>query len=90
MAQLTKHTLLGVIENMAYFVCPACEEKHYVFGRGGALEIARATDSKLLGRIPLDEKTRQDGDRGEPIALDAASLVGQAFRDIAATLDSGA
>lgn len=89
MAQLTKHTLLGVIENMSYFVCPACEEKHYIFGRGGALEIARATDSKLLGRIPLDEKTRQDGDRGEPVALDASSSVGRAFRDIAATLDGG-
>jgi len=89
MALMTHHKLLGVIENMAYFVCPACGEKHYIFGRGGAFEIARITETSLLGRIPLDEKTRQDGDRGEPVALDADSPVGAAFREIAATIDKG-
>jgi ATP-binding protein involved in chromosome partitioning len=88
MAQMTKHRLVGVIENMAYFVCPNCEEKHYIFGRGGAFEIARLTETRLLGRIPLDEKTRQDGDRGEPIVLDDESPVGDAFRDIAAAVDA--
>jgi ATP-binding protein involved in chromosome partitioning len=88
MAQMTKHKLLGVIENMAYFVCPNCEEKHYIFGRGGAFEIARVAETRLLGRIPLDEKTRQEGDRGEPIVLDAASPVGTAFREIAATIET--
>ncbi len=88
MAQMTKHKLLGVIENMAYFVCPNCGEKHYIFGRGGAFEIARVTETRLLGRIPLDEKTRQEGDRGEPIVLDGASPVGTAFREIAATIET--
>ena len=45
----------GVIENMAYFVCPDCDGRHYIFGRGGAFEIARVMDTRVLGRIPLDE-----------------------------------
>jgi ATP-binding protein involved in chromosome partitioning len=88
MAQKTEHSLLGVIENMAYFVCPQCETKHYIFGQGGASEIARITGARLLGSVPLDEKTRQSGDRGEPVAQDPASPVGAAFREIAAAIDA--
>lgn len=86
MAQMTKHRVVGVIENMAYFVCPACDAMHYIFGRGGAFEIARLMDTRLLGRIPLDESTRQGGDAGTPAALDASSTVGAAFHDIARVL----
>jgi ATP-binding protein involved in chromosome partitioning len=83
MAQMTKHAVLGVVENMSYFVCPNCDTRHYIFGRGGAFEIARLMDSRLLGRIPLDEATRQGGDTGRPAALDPASPIGAAFADIA-------
>ena len=86
MAQLTKHHVAGVIENMAFFVCPSCAAKHYIFGRGGAFEIARLMGTRLLGRIPLDEATRQGGDAGSPAALDASSTVGAAFHDIARAL----
>jgi hypothetical protein len=40
-------------------------------------------DTQLLGRIPLDEATREGGDQGKPAALDPASPVGAAFADIA-------
>ena len=70
MAQMTKQRVLGVVENMAYFVCPDCGSRHYIFGRGGAFEIARLMDTRLLGRIPLDEATREGGDTGLPAALD--------------------
>ena len=83
MAQMTKQRVLGVVENMAYFVCPSCNERHYIFGRGGAFEIARLMDTRLLGRIPLDEATREGGDRGFPAALDPSTPVGAAFADIA-------
>jgi ATP-binding protein involved in chromosome partitioning len=83
MARLTKHRLLGVIENMAYFVCPNCHEKHYIFGRGGAFEITHSMGTQLLGRIPLDEQTRRGGDEGRPAALDPGSAVGSAFREMA-------
>ncbi len=83
MAQMTKHRVLGVVENMAYFVCPTCDTRHYIFGRGGAFEIARLMDTRLLGRIPLDEATRDGGDRGVPAALDPSSPVGAAFDEMA-------
>jgi ATP-binding protein involved in chromosome partitioning len=83
MAQMTHHRVLGVVENMAYFVCPACDTRHYIFGRGGAFEITRLMDTRLLGRIPLDEATREGGDLGRPAALDPSSPIGAAFADIA-------
>lgn len=95
MAQMTKHTVAGVIENMAYFECPECGSRHHIFGRGGAFEIARLMQTRILGRVPLDEGTRQGGDAGQPAALDAESPVGSVFHDIARSLageepDSGA
>jgi ATP-binding protein involved in chromosome partitioning len=82
MAQMTKQRVLGVVENMAYFVCPSCGKRHYLFGRGGGHEIVRLMDTRLLGRIPLDEATRQGGDNGRPAALDPSSAVGSAFAEI--------
>ena len=86
MAQMTKHTLLGVIENMAYFVCPNCNARHHIFGRGGAFEIARAMNTRVLGRIPLDESAREGGDDGSPSALRPETPVGAAFHEIAASI----
>ncbi len=86
MAQMTKQRVLGVVENMAYFVCPSCGDRHHIFGRGGAFEIAKLMDTRLLGRIPLDEATREGGDHGAPAALDPATPVGAAFADIARTI----
>ncbi len=90
MAQMTKQRVLGVVENMSYFVCPDCGGRHYIFGRGGAFEIARLMDTRLLGRIPLDEATREGGDTGHPAALDPSTPVGGAFADIARALEGEA
>jgi ATP-binding protein involved in chromosome partitioning len=89
MAQMTKQRVLGVVENMAYYVCPGCGDRHYIFGRGGAFEIARLMDTRLLGRIPLDEATREGGDQGTPAALDPSTPVGAAFADIARAIARG-
>jgi len=86
MARLTKHRVIGVVENMSWFVCPHCGEKHFIFGHGGAFEIARLADTTLLGRIPLDEATRSAGDAGAPPALDPSSEVGAVFHEIARTV----
>jgi ATP-binding protein involved in chromosome partitioning len=88
MALLTKHRIIGVVENMSYFICPSCGEKHFIFGHGGAFEIARAAGTTLLGRIPLDESTRSAGDLGMPPALDAESPVGAVFHEIARAVDA--
>lgn len=90
MARTTKHKLLGVVENMSYFVCPNCNEKHYIFGRGGAVEISQTMGIPVLGSIPLDESTRAGGDSGEPPALHPETPVGAAFHELAkAILASG-
>ena len=88
MAVLTKHRIIGVVENMSYFVCPSCGEKHFIFGRGGAFEIARAAGTTLLGRIPLAESTRSAGDAGVPPALDPDSPAGAVFADIARQIEA--
>jgi ATP-binding protein involved in chromosome partitioning len=86
MARMTKQDVIGVVENMAYYICPDCGSRHHIFGRGGAFEIARLMDARLLGRIPLDEATREGGDRGIPAALDPSTPVGAAFADLAQAL----
>ncbi len=61
--------LLGVIENMSYFVCPDCGEVDEIFGHGGGERMARSENLKLLSRLPLYAEVREAGDRGIPIAL---------------------
>jgi len=86
MARMTKQDVLGVVENMSYYICPDCGSRHHIFGRGGAFEIARLMGTRLLARIPLDEATREAGDHGVPAALDPSTPVGAAFADLAQAL----
>lgn len=53
MAVHTKHEILGVVENMAYYQCGSCGEKEYVFGRGGGAKLAEELHTQLLAQIPL-------------------------------------
>ncbi|WP_026962323.1 Mrp/NBP35 family ATP-binding protein [Alicyclobacillus herbarius] len=53
MAKRTNHEVLGVIENMAFFECPGCGERTYLFGRGGGDAVAGALGVPVLGRVPL-------------------------------------
>ncbi|HZD00800.1 MAG TPA: Mrp/NBP35 family ATP-binding protein [Actinomycetes bacterium] len=59
----------GVIENMSYFVCPNCDERHEIFGTGGGKQLARELGTKLLGRVPLDLRLREGGDSGKPLVV---------------------
>lgn len=79
--------ILGVIENMSYFVCPHCDERTDIFGHGGALKLAQEVGVPLLGEIPLDPAVRAGGDTGQPVvAEDENSKVTAAFREIAGLL----
>lgn len=82
MAQKTQIKLLGIIENMAYFECPNCGEKHYIFGKGATEELAEELKTRILGSIPLDVKVRERSDEGRPIALDDEP-VAYIYQDIA-------
>lgn len=53
MALHTKHELLGVVENMSYYQCQHCDEKDYVFGRGGGAKLAAELNTELLAELPL-------------------------------------
>jgi ATP-binding protein involved in chromosome partitioning len=53
MARNTNHDILGIVENMAYYVCSKCGEKDYVFGRGGGGKLADELHTDLLAQLPL-------------------------------------
>jgi ATP-binding protein involved in chromosome partitioning len=72
--------VLGVIENMSYFVCPHCGERSEIFGHGGGQAAAEELGLEFLGEVPLDQKTREGGDQGVPIVeSDPDSPQAQAF-----------
>jgi len=86
MFQKVNVPLLGVAENMSYFVDPS-GQKHTLFGEGGGIITAERLGTSLLGQVPLIPEIRAGGDTGEPIVVSAPdSLAGRTFREIAETL----
>lgn len=61
-----KVDIIGVVENMSYFVCPHCQHEIDIFSRGGAEKTARQFDVDFLGSIQLDPEIRKAGDSGKP------------------------
>lgn len=61
--------LIGVIENMSYFVCPNCNEKHYIFGKGGAQRISEKYKIPFIGEIPLNAGIMEGSDKGRPVMI---------------------
>ena len=59
--------ILGIIENMSYFICSDCGMRHDIFSTGGAQKEAAKLNIPFLGEIPLDFTIRQTSDSGEPI-----------------------
>ncbi|RKD31325.1 Mrp/NBP35 family ATP-binding protein [Thermohalobacter berrensis] len=70
MASKTDSKIIGIVENMSYFICDNCGEKHYIFGKGEGEELSEDLDTKLLGKIPLMTEIRKDSDKGRPVVLD--------------------
>lgn len=64
-----KVDLIGVVENMSYFVCPHCNHEIDIFSRGGAEKTAQQFKVPFLGSIQLDPELRKSGDTGKPAAL---------------------
>jgi ATP-binding protein involved in chromosome partitioning len=69
MAVQTHLRVVGVIENMSFFVCPHCGERTDVFGEGGGQLAAETLGVPLLGQIPLIPQVREAGDAGAPIVV---------------------
>ena len=79
--------VLGVVENMSYFICPHCEHKHRIFGEGGGKNLADELDVPLLGEIPFFSGVLSGGDRGEPIVVsEPETPAAKALYDLAGRL----
>jgi len=65
-----KVDLIGVVENMSYFVCPHCNHEIDIFSRGGAEKTAQQFGVAFLGAIQLDPELRKGGDTGKPVVLE--------------------
>jgi ATP-binding protein involved in chromosome partitioning len=81
--ETAKVPIIGIVENMAGYICPHCSEVSDPFGSGGAEAAARELGIPFLGRIPLDIAIRKASDDGQPPAL-GNSPIAQAFTGIAA------
>ncbi len=75
--------ILGMVENMSYFVCPHCGGQTNIFGTGGVEDTASRLCVDFLGRIPLEPRVREGGDAGKPIAADPSSKTAKEFHSIA-------
>jgi len=79
--------VLGLIENMAYFVPPDLPDRRYdIFGRDGAKRLAEDVDAPFLGEVPLVQSIREAGDAGRPAVLQGDSPAAAAFRSVLANL----
>jgi len=61
--------VLGIVENMSYFLCPHCGERSEIFGHGGARHEAEKLGVDFLGEVPLDIAIRETSDDGHPIVV---------------------
>jgi ATP-binding protein involved in chromosome partitioning len=86
MCQKLSIPVLGVVENMSYFVDPA-GGRHEIFGKGGGEKAAAFAKAPLLGQLPIDPSVREWGDNGTPVVqAQPASSIAKAFRELAERL----
>ncbi|MDP4201004.1 MAG: iron-sulfur cluster carrier protein ApbC [Bacteroidota bacterium] len=79
--------VLGIVENMSYFVCSHCGEREEIFAHGGGRTAAKNFGVPFLGELPLTTEVRIGSDTGHPIvATSPDSTAGKAFADIACEL----
>lgn len=83
--------VLGIVENMSYFVCDCCGTRTALFGEGGGRELAAELELPLLGEIPLHPDVRATGDAGKPIVIaEPESPVSRAILETARQITASA
>ena len=76
--------ILGVVENMSYFVAPDTGARYNIFGEGGGRRLSEEYGVPFLGAVPLGMQVREGGDRGLPVVVgDPDSPQARAFRSVA-------
>jgi len=79
--------VLGVIENMSYYICGKCHHRHEIFAHGGGARLAETLDVPFLGELPITRELREGGDTAMPlVAVNPAHPVTAAFRSVAAKI----
>ncbi|MGB6538758.1 MAG: Mrp/NBP35 family ATP-binding protein, partial [Xanthobacteraceae bacterium] len=82
--------VLGIVENMSYFLCPHCGERSDIFGHGGARAEAERLGVPFLGEVPLDMEIREKSDAGRPVVAEAPDGPhAKVFREIATRVRDG-
>jgi ATP-binding protein involved in chromosome partitioning len=77
--------VLGIVENMSYFMCPHCGGRSEIFSHGGARQEAERLGVEFLGEVPLDPAIRETSDGGTPITVsDPLNPHALVFRHMAA------
>lgn len=69
MFQQTRVPILGIVENMSYYICPHCDSRDYIFGEGGGRRAAAELGIPFFGEVPLDVAIRKQSDIGSPIVV---------------------
>jgi len=62
--------VLGIVENMSYFIAPDTGKKYDIFGTGGGSNLSNKLNIPFLGGVPIDPQIRKGGDEGKPIVYD--------------------
>jgi len=79
--------VLGIIENMSYFICPHCNERTEIFSYGGGRKAAEKLGVPFLGEIPIETSIRVGGDEGRPILIaNPQSLIADVYRRLAGSV----
>jgi ATP-binding protein involved in chromosome partitioning len=83
--------VLGVVENMSYFVCGHCGERTEIFSHGGGKAVAERMSVPFLGEVPIDPVVRVGGDSGQPVVVaepesPAAVAINQIAAKVAAAI----
>jgi ATP-binding protein involved in chromosome partitioning len=87
MFQQVEVPVLGVIENMSYYLCGNCGHRHEIFAHGGGARFAKDLNVPFLGEIPMVGQIREGGDTANPIVVaDPGHPVSATFKSIAATI----
>ena len=79
--------VLGVVENMSYYICRKCEHRHEIFAHGGGARLAEELQVPFLGELPLVREVREGGDHAMPmVAVNPAHPVAGAFKAVASSI----
>lgn len=86
-----KVPILGIVENMSFFICPKCNEKTEIFSYGGGEKAAEKLEVPFLGRIPIELDVRIGGDSGKPItAVKPDHPISKTFKEVAGKIAASA